>query len=384
MASNYHLFLLIFVFAAAFLESNCKLTQNFYKSKCPKALSIVQEGVIAAIKNETRIGASLLRLHFHDCFVNGCDASVLLDDTSSFVGEKTAAPNNNSIRGFEVVDQIKAKLEKACPGVVSCADLLALAARDSTVYPIKKCNMASNYHLFLLIFVFAGAFLESNCKLTQNFYKSKCPKALSIVQGVIAAIKNETRVGASLLRLHFQDCFVNGCDASVRLDDTSSFVGFSSAFIKLPLEKGNMASNYHLFLLIFVFAGAFLESNCELTQNFYKSKCPKALSIVQEGVIAAIKNETRIGASLLRLHFHDCFVNGCDASVLLDDTSSFVGEKTAAPNNNSIRGFEVVDQIKAKLEKACPGVVSCADLLALAARDSTVYREFQTRVQNYL
>ncbi|KAM1054173.1 hypothetical protein FF1_001592 [Malus domestica] len=140
-----------------------------------------------------------------------------------------------------------------------------------------------------------------------------------------------------------------------------------------PLEKCNMASNYHLFLLSFVFAGAFLESNCELTQNFYKSKCPKALSIVQEGVIAAIKNETRVGASLLRLHFHDCFVNGCDASVLLDDTSSFVGEKTAAPNNNSIRGFEVVDQIKANLEKACPGVVSCADLLALAARDSTVY-----------
>nr|AGF25269.1 peroxidase 2 [Pyrus communis] len=134
-----------------------------------------------------------------------------------------------------------------------------------------------------------------------------------------------------------------------------------------------MASNYHLFLLIFVFAGAFLESNCKLTQNFYKSKCPKALSIVQEGVIAAIKKETRVGASLLRLHFHDCFVNGCDASVLLDDTSSFVGEKTAAPNKNSIRGFEVVDRIKAKLEKACPGVVSCADLLALAARDSTVH-----------
>jgi peroxidase len=64
----------------------------------------------------------------------GCDASVLLDDTKSFVGEKTAIPNNNSIRGFDVVDDIKAKLEEACPGVVSCADILALAARDSTVY----------------------------------------------------------------------------------------------------------------------------------------------------------------------------------------------------------------------------------------------------------
>ena len=58
----------------------------------------------------------------------------MLDDTDNFVGEKTATPNNNSIRGFDVVDDIKAKLEKACPGVVSCADILALAARDSTVY----------------------------------------------------------------------------------------------------------------------------------------------------------------------------------------------------------------------------------------------------------
>ena len=65
----------------------------------------------------------------------GCDASILLDDIpGSFVGEKTANPNNNSVRGFNVVDDIKAKLEKACPGVVSCADILALAALDSVVY----------------------------------------------------------------------------------------------------------------------------------------------------------------------------------------------------------------------------------------------------------
>ncbi|KAG8644840.1 peroxidase P7 isoform X1 [Manihot esculenta] len=110
------------------------LSVNYYSSTCPKALSIIHAGVAAAIKKEPRMGASLLRLHFHDCFVNGCDGSILLDDNATFIGEKTAVVNNNSIRGFSVIDHIKAKVEKACPGVVSCADIVALAARDSVVY----------------------------------------------------------------------------------------------------------------------------------------------------------------------------------------------------------------------------------------------------------
>lgn len=68
----------------------------------------------------------------------GCDGSLLLDDTSTLLGEKTANANNNSVRGFEVVDNIKANLEKACPGVVSCADILAIAARDAVVYVSRK------------------------------------------------------------------------------------------------------------------------------------------------------------------------------------------------------------------------------------------------------
>ncbi|KAG9440603.1 hypothetical protein H6P81_020768 [Aristolochia fimbriata] len=98
---------------------------------CAAAEGIVFSGVEAAVAEDPRMAASLLRLHFHDCFVNGCDASVLLDDTVDFVGEKTAGPNLNSLRGFEVIDAIKADVELACPDTVSCADILAVAARDA-------------------------------------------------------------------------------------------------------------------------------------------------------------------------------------------------------------------------------------------------------------
>ncbi|CAN1262979.1 Cationic peroxidase 1 [Linum perenne] len=110
----------------------------------------------------------------------------------------------------------------------------------------------------------------------------------------------------------------------------------------------------------------------ELASNYYDISCPKALSLIRSSVLGAVHKDRRMGASLLRLHFHDCFVNGCDGSVLLDDTANFTGEKTAGPNMNSLRGFEVIDSIKLQMESVCPGVVSCADILTVAARDSVV------------
>nr|GMD10217.1 anionic peroxidase [Ipomoea batatas] len=94
--------------------------------------SAVKEVVDAAIDNETRMGASLIRLFFHDCFVDGCDAGLLLNDTATFTGEQTAFGNLNSVRGFEVIEQAKQNAVAKCADTpVSCADILSIAARDS-------------------------------------------------------------------------------------------------------------------------------------------------------------------------------------------------------------------------------------------------------------
>ncbi|EMS59468.1 Cationic peroxidase 1 [Triticum urartu] len=153
-----------FLLALSLLSSAAygQLSPSFYATSCPLLELTVRATMIAALLAERRMGASLLRLHFHDCFVQGCDGSILLDDVGSFVGEKTAFPNVNSVRGYEVIDRIKATVELVCPGVVSCADIVALAARDGTFLRLKWAPRAalvpqygSNPALFAADFVTA-------------------------------------------------------------------------------------------------------------------------------------------------------------------------------------------------------------------------------------
>ncbi|CAK8535270.1 unnamed protein product [Lathyrus sativus] len=130
MAPFIKLFVTLSIISLLACSTNAQLINNFYGRTCPRLQTIVRNTMISAIKTEARIGASILRLFFHDCFVNGCDGSILLDDTATFTGEKNAGPNINSARGFEVIDTIKTNVEASCNATVSCADILALAARD--------------------------------------------------------------------------------------------------------------------------------------------------------------------------------------------------------------------------------------------------------------
>ncbi|KAJ6683489.1 hypothetical protein OIU85_007202 [Salix viminalis] len=110
-----------------------KLQMGFYSKSCPNAEKIVQDYVNSHIHNAPSLAASILRMHFHDCFVRGCDSSVLLNTTSGTNQTEKLAVPNSTLRGFDFIDRVKSLLEAACPGVVSCADVIALVARDGVV-----------------------------------------------------------------------------------------------------------------------------------------------------------------------------------------------------------------------------------------------------------
>ncbi|CAI5498321.1 unnamed protein product [Closterium sp. Naga37s-1] len=115
------------------------LSRAYYKDSCPYLETIVREIVIDEYDLPDflpRFSPDRLHLALTASFSprlaygpQGCDGSVLLNSTPGNKAEKDAPPNL-SLNGFNIIDRIKTAVEAKCPGVVSCADIAALAARD--------------------------------------------------------------------------------------------------------------------------------------------------------------------------------------------------------------------------------------------------------------
>ncbi|KAF3338248.1 peroxidase 31 [Carex littledalei] len=128
------LLLLLLSLAAARGEGGGFLSPNYYRRSCPGVEKIVSDTVTSKQIANPTTAAGTLRLFFHDCFVTGCDASVLISKSSMLPSSLPERDSeiNLSLPGdaFDAVVRAKAALELQCPGQVSCADILTLATRD--------------------------------------------------------------------------------------------------------------------------------------------------------------------------------------------------------------------------------------------------------------
>ncbi|XP_073006286.1 peroxidase 51-like [Typha latifolia] len=136
--------------------------------------------------------------------------------------------------------------------------------------------------------------------------------------------------------------------------------GFRVAFLLLTLNL--------CYLCFFSHPGL-----AQLSPNYYATICPNVETIVRGAVTQKSRETVNAVGGVVRILFHDCFVEGCDASVLIASTSSNAAEKDHPDNLSlSFDGYDAVIRAKAAVDAdpQCTGKVSCADILVMAARDA--------------
>ncbi|KAF7005098.1 hypothetical protein CFC21_020245 [Triticum aestivum] len=116
---------------AAVHSSEGQLSPNFHAATCPDLEHIVEFHVAETFRRDVGVAPALIRILFHDCFPQGCDASVLLKGAGSELNEVP----NQTLRpvALDLIERIRAAVHSACGPTVSCADITVLATRDSLV-----------------------------------------------------------------------------------------------------------------------------------------------------------------------------------------------------------------------------------------------------------
>ncbi|XP_042477126.1 peroxidase 29-like [Macadamia integrifolia] len=116
------------------VEAGGGLSYDFYKDSCPEVENIVKTAVQPIFLTDPTASSAFLRFIFHDCQVQGCDASLLLDSGDQNMGPEMESIRNFGIKKRESIGHIKFLVESECPGQVSCADVLALASKEAVSF----------------------------------------------------------------------------------------------------------------------------------------------------------------------------------------------------------------------------------------------------------
>ncbi|XP_028802366.1 peroxidase 16-like [Neltuma alba] len=131
------------------------------------------------------------------------------------------------------------------------------------------------------------------------------------------------------------------------------------------------SSSFILFLVSLLSLQLIAASFGQLQVDYYNHSCPNVESIIRAAVERKFQQTIVTAPATLRLFFHDCFVRGCDASVILAKRNGAAEKVNPIDLSLAGDGFDTVLKAKAAVEEVpgCRNKVSCADILALATRD---------------
>ncbi|XWS30513.1 hypothetical protein CRYUN_Cryun24cG0124000 [Craigia yunnanensis] len=368
-----------------------QLSETFYQTTCPKVESIVRKVVTQKINQTFVTVPATLRLFFHDCFVEGCDASVLIASPNG--DAEKDAPDNLSLAGdgFDTVIKAKQEVEKNCPRVVSCADILAIATRDVIALASRVAgNLPEpNFNLTQLNTIFGKNNLTqidmialSGCH-TVGF--SHCSRFANRLYSFSPSSPVDPDLDPNYAHQLMQACpQIVDPRIAINMDPVTPRTFDNMYFQNLVAKKGLFTSDEVLFtnaasqptVIDFAnnpgdFNGAFITAMRKLGRVGVKQGQAGEIRVkysldfdidnIQPGQ-GAFQN---LNSSEILLLEND----GCDASIMIASPNG--DAEKDAPDNLSLAGdgFDTVIKAKHAVEANCPGVVSCADILAIAARD---------------
>ncbi|KAJ0989205.1 hypothetical protein J5N97_007561 [Dioscorea zingiberensis] len=385
---------------------NAGLSYDFYHQTCPQVESIVSQALLPIFASDPRSPAGFLRLFFHDCLVQGCDASILLDHNDG----EMASSKNFGIRNRELIQMMNSLIELQCPGVVSCADIIALAAKEAVAFsggpyfdiPLGRKDATSSSFLqaekelpspsegvggTLGLFSSKGMSIEEFVALLVHRLYDKDKRhevnmdygyemmlRLKCHTGLVLPLNNETFVANDLTALIFDNQYYKDIVSGRGLFTVDSELAVdprTAPFVKMFAE--DQEEFFRAFSMAFVKLSSLVLSRegggvAALSNNYYQETCPQVESIISKALLPIFVADPRIPAVFLRLLLHDCLVQGCDASILLEIDDG----EMASDRNFGVRSLELIGAVKKEVEESCPGVVSCADVIALAAREAVV------------
>ncbi|XP_043689762.1 peroxidase 19 [Telopea speciosissima] len=255
-----------------------QLSVEYYSKTCPQLEQLVASVTFQQFHESPISGPATIRLFFHDCFVEGCDASILISSKpgSSALAEKDAH-DNKDIAGeaYDSIEKAKSLIETKCPGIVSCADILAIAARDfvhlagGPYYQVKKgrwdgrVSMASSVSSnipranstvddLLKLFASKGLTLEDLVVLSgaHTIGFAHCEHFVDRLYHYKGTKKPDPYIDPRLLKALRMTCPASGgnTDVVAPFDVTTPFVFDHVYYMNLQVKMGLLATDQALFL----------------------------------------------------------------------------------------------------------------------------------------